>query len=229
MKALTPKAVLMSIGLVGLTAMPHYANANVAEPANGTLRWTPQDGEQFRFSVLRDGDEFGEHIVRFEVEDDEVRVESDIELEVKFGPIRVFHYLHDSEEVWQNGQLVFLEGETKKEGDDYTVVAERAGDALNVNGTLFSGDIAPTITPSSHWNISQVMGERILSTESGEILDIEVSQLGEETIEAGGQSITAQRYRLVSDLTVDLWYDEAGRWVKCEFDARGQTIEYVLR
>lgn len=229
MKALTPKALLMSIGLVGLNAVPLSASAYVAEPANDTLRWTPQDGEQLRFSVLRDGDEFGEHIVRFEVEDDEVRVESDIELEVKFGPIRVFHYLHDSEEVWQNGQLVFLEGETKKEGDDYTVVAERAGDILNVNGTLFSGDIAPTITPSSHWNISQVMGERILSTESGEILDIEVSQLGEETIQAGGQSITAQRYRLVSDLTVDLWYDEAGRWVKCEFDARGQTIEYVLR
>ncbi|MDF1681459.1 DUF6134 family protein [Ponticaulis sp.] len=229
MKALTPKAMLMSISLVSLAAMPHYASANVAEPATDTFRWMPQDGEELRFSVLRDGDEFGEHIVRFEVEDDEVRVENDIELEVKFGPIRVFHYLHDSEEVWQNGQLVFLEGETKKEGDDYTVVAERAGDALNVNGTLFSGDIAPTITPSSHWNISQVMGERILSTESGEILDIEVSQLGEETIEAGGESITAQRYRLVSDLTVDLWYDEAGRWVKCEFDARGQTIEYVLR
>ncbi len=98
-----------------------------------------------------------------------------------------------------------------------------------MNGTLFSGDVAPTITPSSHWNINQVMGERILSTESGEILDIEVSELGEETIEAGGRSITAQRYRLVSDLTVDLWYDEAGRWVKCEFNARGQTIEYVLR
>lgn len=229
MTARNSKFVMALVGFAGLAAVSFPVSANVAEPAVGALYWTPQNGEELRFSVLRDGDQFGEHIVRFEVSGDEVRVESDIELEVKFGPIRVFHYLHDSEELWRNGQLVFLEGETKKEGDDFTVVAERNGESLNVSGTLFSGDVAANMTPSSHWNISEVMGDRILSTESGEILEIDVSDLGEETIEAGGELITAQRFRLVSELTVDLWYDESGRWVKCAFDARGQTIEYVLR
>jgi hypothetical protein len=33
---------------------------------------------------------------------------------------------------------------------------------------------------------------------------------------------------MVSDIDVDGWYDDQGRWVKLAFEARGQQIEYVL-
>lgn len=218
-------------GLASLVAVTtlQFSHADNAEPHDRGLRWMPQNGEELRFDVLRDGNEFGEHIVRFETTPNGVQVQSSVDLEVKFGPIRVFHYAHESEELWEDGRLVSLEGNTRKDGDDFVVQALQSGNELSVEGTLFSGSADPTIVPSSHWNIEEVFSDVILSTESGELLSVDVTALGTEIISAGNATITADRYRLVSDLVVDLWYDQSGRWVKCQFEARGQTIEYILR
>ena len=67
-----------------------------------------------------------------------------------------------------------------------------------------------------------------MSTEDGEILDVSVSEQGKEVIVAAGEEVEAARYLLDSDIDVTLWYDEAGRWLKLAFEARGQDIEYVL-
>ena len=53
-------------------------------------------------------------------------------------------------------------------------------------------------------------------------------QIGRETVSVGGEDVEATHYRLVSDLTVDLWYDNESRWVKLGFEARGQQIDYIL-
>ena len=74
----------------------------------------------------------------------------------------------------------------------------------------------------------QVYQDQMLSTETGEVLDIDVEMLGEETVAVNGQDIPATHYRIKSDLTVDLWYDNQSRWVKLAFEVRGQEIEYVL-
>lgn len=193
-----------------------------------TQDWEPRDGEELRFEVLRKGNPFGFHTVRFERSGENLTVESDIELEVKIGPFRAFYYRHQSEENWVDEGLVSLVGETRKDGDDFTVSLKKENDVLDVDGTLYDGEVPSDIVPSSHWNIDQIRSSSILSTESGEILEIEVQNLGDEQIQAGGEWISATRYRLISQLNVDLWYDESGRWVKCSFEARGQEIEYVL-
>jgi hypothetical protein len=68
----------------------------------------------------------------------------------------------------------------------------------------------------------------MLSTESGELLDIDVERLGRDILTIGGEAVETTRYRLKSQLDVDLWYDDQSRWVKLVFNARGQEIEYVL-
>ena len=102
------------------------------------------------------------------------------------------------------------------------------GGSLAVDGSGYEGTAPAGIIPSSHWNIREVFSSQILSTESGELLDVEVTKIGEERLDVAGQAIDATHYRLVSDLTVDLWYDDQGRWVQLSFEARGQTIDYRL-
>lgn len=191
--------------------------------------WQPEGGERIAFDVLRNGNAFGTHVLEFSSTDDGMlQVTNDIDLEVKIGPFTAYKYRHASVETWTGGQLLSLDGETRKEGNDLVVEAEVSGDAIVVSGTNFDGTVPADIIPSSHWNVREVFSNAILSSEGGQVLDITVENLGTETVLAGGEEIQATRFRLRSELDVDLWYDAEGRWVKCAFSARGQDIEYVL-
>ena len=179
--------------------------------------------------MFRNGNEFGTHVLTFERADDgQLSVTNDIDLTAKVGPITVYKYRHDSVETWEDGKLVSLTGKTRKEGDDLTVEAEASVAELQVAGSNFSGTVPTDIIPSSHWNSREVFSDAILSSEGGQVLDIQVENLGLETLTINDTELQATRFRLYSDLMVDLWYDAEGRWVKCAFSARKQNIEYVL-
>ncbi|MEM6534092.1 MAG: DUF6134 family protein [Pseudomonadota bacterium] len=200
----------------------------VAEVAVPTP-WTPEDGDIIDFEVLRKGKPFGRHVLTFtRAADGALTVVNDVDLKVKIGPITAFRYTLDSTERWAGGQLVSMTGNTNNDGKKTSVDAEAVDGKLVVESSLFDGELPAETIPSSHWNILQAYSSQMLSAESGEVLPIEQVNLGVETIEAGGQQIEATHYRLLSDIDVDLWYDDQSRWVKLAFEARGQSIEYVL-
>lgn len=204
----------------------------VASPAaakNSGGAWTPEPGDVIEFEVLRKGKPFGFHSVTFgEDSDGRLTARTDVLLKAGLGPITVFKYELDATEVWQDGQLVSLNGEVNDDGKEGKVTATRTGSELDVDGTEFDGQVTASIIPSSHWNFAATQATELLSTEDGEILDVSVSEQGKETIIAAGEEVEATRYLLDSDIDVTLWYDEAGRWLKLAFEARGQNIEYVL-
>ncbi|GAB5458195.1 MAG: hypothetical protein Hens3KO_12250 [Henriciella sp.] len=211
---------IIALGLAGTAA---------SETSPAPKPWNVTDGAVIDFTVLRKGKPFGQHVLSFDkTEDGQIKVTTDVDLTVKFGPITAFKYRLDAQETWANGALIALNGATNNDGDKSTVEAKVNGDVLEVDGTDYQGNVEASIIPSSHWNRLQVYGEQMLSTESGEILDIAVENLGADTVLVGGEPVEATHYRLQSDMTVDLWYDDQSRWVKLTFDARGQTIEYVL-
>lgn len=191
--------------------------------------WMPQDTAKIDFKVLRKGKPFGRHILEFKrQEDGSLSVITDVDLEVKVGPFTAFRYRLDSEETWRDGQLVALKGASNNDGRKGKVAATLNGGALVIDSTEFDGTLPASTIPSSHWNILQVFSERMLSTETGEVIDIDVETLGPDTVMVAGSPVDATHYRLKSDITVDLWYDAQNRWVKLTFEARGQTIEYQL-
>lgn len=190
--------------------------------------WKPDDGEVLNFTVTRNGNPFGYHKVEFSVSGDQTTVRNDIELKAGLGPVRLFYYRHKSTETWQDDQLVWLTGETQKDGDKLKVSVRDIGDELSIDGSGYSGTASDDLIPLSHWNIEQIRSQTLLSSEDGKVIPVEVEPLGTETLNVSGKEIEAERFRLTSALSVDLWYDETGRWVKARFEARGQTIDYVL-
>lgn len=191
--------------------------------------WKPYDGAQIAFDVLRKGKPFGTHIVSFEESDTgDLQVTTDVDLKVKVGPFTAFQYRLDSEETWRSGQLVSLNGRTNDDGEKTSVSAVLDGDELRVEGTAFQGRVNPWIIPSSHWNMDQVRASEMLSTEDGSVLQMTITPMGNDMLSIDGQEIAANRYTLDSDIDIDLWYDDQGRWLKLTFEARGQMIEYRL-
>ena len=153
---------------------------------------------------------------------------TDVDLKVKVGPFTAFQYRLDSVETWRDGLLVALDGRTIDNGDASSVRASRNGTNLLVKGTAFQGSAPLDIVPSSHWNIEQVRSSEMLSTEDGSVLNMTIQPKGRETLEIDGQTVEANRYLLDSEIDIDLWYDDQGRWLKLIFEARNQEIEYRL-
>lgn len=191
--------------------------------------WKPKAGDEIRFNVLRKGNEFGSHTVTFESGPDNALIaKTKVGLKAGLGPITVFRYDLSASETWRAGELVAVSGQGNDDGKKNSMKATREGDVLDVQGTDFTGEAPVDIIPASHWNYAQTKTDQLLSTENGEIYKVAITPKGRETIQAGGQSIEANRYFMDSNIDVDVWYDDQGRWVKLAFEARGQEIEYVL-
>lgn len=210
-------------------ASPALGDTAGLAPVSGAS-WQPAPGDQIRFDVLRKGNEFGTHTVRFERgEDGGLIVDIDVDLRAGFGPITLFRYELDAREVWKDGRLVALAGRVNDDGTKEEVEAVRNGDGLKVDGDGFQGVIDGQVIPASHWNIAAMGEDALLSTENGEMLPVEITRQGRETLIIGGRDVEAERYLMDGDIDVTLWYDDAGRWLKLAFEARGQEIEYVLQ
>lgn len=207
----------------------------LAAPTASATDLMPADGERIVFDVYRNGGTpFGTHAVEFTRDGQDILASISIELRAGLGPVTVFRYRHESSERWRDGQLVGFSGRTQKDGETYQVQAMFDGEGLEVDGVAPDGapvdaEYAASLLPSSHWRGYPPGMDAMFNTEHGTLMQTDVQFLGEEQIEADGGVITASRYRLSSSLTVDLWYDENGRWAGCEFEARGQRVRYVRR
>lgn len=213
----------------------HAAHGDTVESPSAEVEprdfaWQPEPGDTIHFDVYRQGSDFGTHIVRFE-ENAAGQLEAviDVDLRAGLGPITLFRYRLDARETWQDGYIHAVEGEVNDDGARKSVTARRDGARLEVDGTAFEGELPASIIPASHWNIWQTETDRILSTESGEVIEVDVQPLGRETVMAGGEPVEARKFLMDSDIDVTLWYDDQDRWVKLAFEARGQEIDYVLR
>lgn len=191
-------------------------------------KWQPEDGDVISYKVLRKGKKFGKHSVRFTRDGDVLTATTDVALEAGLGPIKIFTYTLNAAETWKDGALVTLTGKVDDDGKEGNVDAKRDGETLIVKGTKYQGEAPAGIIPASHWNFAQMQSTQLLSTEDGELLDVKVTDQGRETIKIAGQDVEATRYLMDSDIDVELWYDDDGRWVKLAFEARGQEIEYLL-
>ncbi|MEM6947335.1 MAG: DUF6134 family protein, partial [Pseudomonadota bacterium] len=212
--------------LLGLVAGMLVAHAGLAAPAAaeallepGDAAWSPSPGDVISFDVLRKGNPFGSHTVRFdEGEAGALNVAVNVDLRAGLGPITVFRYRLDANEVWRDGKLVSLEGRVNDDGNREAVTVRTGGAGLTVEGDGYSGEIPLGTLPASHWNVAQVSATQLLSTENGELLDVDVVSLGRETITAGGVEVEANAFLMKSDIDVSLWYDDEGRWLKLSFE-----------
>ena len=112
----------------------------------------------------------------------------------------------------------------------FSLLAVRKSDVfqLNVPDGVVSVD-AP-LYPTNHWNPAVVEQVRVLNTLTGKINNVQIKAQNKESVLTENGTIEATRYAYSGDLETEVWYDDAGRWVKMRFKARdGSTINYVCR
>ena len=188
-------------------------------------------GDKIEFDVVRNGDVVGKHITRFSKTQDELRVTSDMNIDifVLFIPIYAFDY--STTEKWVSGQIVSLDVNVIDGPDRLSFKAKHIDNALQVQlmGRVF--ETVPNVLTTNHWNVEVINDKQVLNTLTGNLNDVTITPAGLEPVKTLNGSLNARRYDYSGDLSdTSVWYDEKGRWVKLRFLARdGSTIEYRCR
>jgi Family of unknown function (DUF6134) len=183
---------------------------------------------RLEFNVTRNGEAFGTHTIVVTAEGGDLVVRNTARLRASVGPVMVFRFDHACTERWRQGALQGLECSTREGGETSAVRATRTADGLRVTGPEGAATFAADALPTTWWTRSVLSRSRLIDAETGQAMAIRVSTVGSETMTVGGQRIATTRYRVQGTVTMDIWYDGAGRWVRAAFTARGQDIEYNL-
>ncbi len=206
-----------------LSVFAALALVTIAQPAAAGER-----PGRIEFEILRGGQPFGRQVINVTRTNGGVVAETSADLRANLGPMTVFRYSQRCRETWRDGALVGLNCTTRQNGRTKTAAAELSGERIAVTGTAGASEFAAHILPTSWWTRPPLTTREMINTETGARLPVRITLIGRETIEVGGQSIAADHIRVQGTLTVDLWYDDQGRWVSCAFSMSGQHMTYRL-
>ena len=177
-----------------------------------------------KFLIERKGEVIGYHAVDVSPTESGVRVDTQIEMKVGIGPITLFKYKHDATEIWSGEQLVSLVSKTNNNGDKEFVDAKRYGARLVIDASGYQGPAPAGAMPSSYWDKDLVSADAIINTQTGEIIDVTTSRIGETL---APHDRPAEQFLLVGTVALNLWYD-GERWVGSNFTIDGEELTYVL-
>jgi len=182
------------------------------------------------FRVLLDGREIGRHRFTLAGAGEGVVLRSEAQFDVRVLFISAYRYEHEAVEQWQDGCLQSLASRTETNGKRVAVSAQSQGDRLAVTGPAGSDLHEGCVMSFAYWDPRILQAERLLNSQTGELVPVQVTAQGRETVSVRGQLRPASRHRISGpELSIDLWYAD-GRWVALEALAEGgRRLRYELQ
>jgi hypothetical protein len=193
---------------------------------------TPVHADQsWQFRVLLDDSEIGTHDYRIAERDDERRVEIDARFIVTFLAVEVYRYVHTATERWHGNCLDNIDSRTDDNGDLIAVHGKSSGGRFEVRTSTAATTTPGCMMSFAYWNPVFLSQRHLLNSQTGEVMDVHVDAMGDETLTVRGVPTATRHYALHgSNLRLDLWYTQDGRWVQLESrTSRGSLLKYVLR
>ena len=188
----------------------------------------PTEAGRLEFEILRNGSPSGSHVIEVRPREGGFTADSAVDLRVNFGPFNLFRYEQTCSETWRAGALTDLRCSTLKDGRTTEVAVRRHGADYRVTNPEGAKIVSGALGPTNWWLAPPTRSGQMIDIETGRVMTYHVERLADTQREVGEATISARHYRVRSTLTVDLWYDQSGRWLGCAFRARGQRIEYRL-
>ena len=182
------------------------------------------------FKVYLDKKEIGYHEFKVEGSEQERQVQIDAQFDVKVLFINAYSYTHQNQETWYDGCLQSIDAQTDDNGDESLVSGLRsdAGFALQTPGgtqTLEAG----CLQTFAYWDPSILQSERLLNSQTGELVDVQIQARGLQELQIGSSSVEAEKFEIImEDGVISLWYGATDRrWLALEAPAKGgRKIRY---
>ena len=185
----------------------------------------------WRFKVLLDGDEIGYHNFNVTTNSPEtVTIKADFK--VKFLLVTAYEYNHNNTEIWTDGCLQKISSNTDDNGEEFWVNGEQQGDQFVVKNKQGSTSLSGCVMSFAYWRPELVKQKQLLNSQTGEYINVNIQDRGQDSITVQGKSVTANHYVITGKGLddIELWYSADGRWLRLASTTEdGYRIIYELQ
>jgi hypothetical protein len=186
--------------------------------------------QEWRFRVYLDDKPIGYHNFTLAQAGAHEQLTTQAQFDVSFLKIPLFKYRHDNVERWNKSCLESITSTTDENGKLFQVNGTTTDKGFQLS--TISGDITlpGCISTFAYWDESFLQHERLLNSQTGEYLDVDVENLGEQSIITGDTPVPATHYRLTGEgLAIELWYSRNGQWLALQSTTlKGRLLRYVI-
>jgi hypothetical protein len=211
------RALLVCASLIGAETWAASASDRVPVP--------------LAFEVKRNGVSVGTHCVAFARDNNRLRVDVMMDLEVPVALWFNYRYRYSATEWWHFGKLDALRVHIQDGADQLRIDGRTRDGRFEVDGPQGLLRLTRDLLPSNHWNAAILQQSELLNTLTGGTSVLDIRHEGTDRIAFGDGEIDADRYRLGGDLSDTwVWYDRQGRWRGLKFAARdGSSVHLYPR
>lgn len=166
----------------------------------------------------------GRHEMTVRRDGERLTIEHDNEIEV--GILFTVAYRREAHyrEVWQNGRLVRFESRTNDDGELLEVTAHAEGDRLVIEGPNGVIEAPAETAPTQPSHVGAIDRRWFMKVGTGELLEANVEHGERDEVMVAHGQIEATPYRLSGDLDQEVWFDDAGVFVKWLLPRGGGTV-----
>ena len=176
-----------------------------------------KNGKQ-EFVIIRNDKEVGWHKVKFSKTNEGYKVDSTAYIKARYLLFLDYIFEYSSTSYWQNNQLLKNIINIDDDGNKYSIKANRLDEnnieIINEDEEKYTHE-GNDIFPSDHWHPYEIKSKYLLNTLNGEVLNITVNKIDDNTWYVDGK------------VKYYINYDNEGRWTGLKFDAdEDDIIEY---
>jgi hypothetical protein len=191
----------------------------LATPGLGVAAASTKD--ELTFAVSLDDKPIGVH--RFRISDEGATrvVESEASFDVRILRVPVYRYRHSNTEIWRNGCLKRIDSETDANGTPYAVdLSKTAAGYTIVTPSETRTHEVDCLMSFAYWDQRFLQQQRLLNTQTGELIAVEIQSLGESKREIAHRPLSVKGFRILAkpqNIDIKVFYHSAdGRWVALE-------------
>ena len=183
------------------------------------------ENREWSFRVLLDGKEVGSQRFVLSDEDGRTRLETEADFKVKFLFATVYRYMHRNVETWEGNCLAEINSTTDANGKPFAVSGQQRDGFFEVTGDGPQEKLPECIMSFAYWNPSFLEHSRLLNSQNGEYLDVEISTAEPVFRTIRGRKVAALRYHLAAgELDLQLWYSTENEWLALESKTKGNRV-----
>lgn len=185
--------------------------------------------KEWVFDAILNDELIGQHT--FTYEDDRTISKANFKFEFL---LMDFIYQHNSIETWDKNCLKSISSKTNDDGDLYQVTGQIVADGFLISSNQEKTLLPQCIMTFAYGNPEILNQKKLMNSQNGEFLDIDVKLIREENFILKGEKILTNLWQISAesnngDILIHLWYDKDMQWVGLKTSTPIGDMYYQLR